>query len=64
MERVGHNDFGDTYIVSEKSSRELYVLKSQLNPSKTSGNEADLLYGLEHKGLPCFDKPVEHNGVE
>jgi len=62
VERIGFNSFGETFVLSEKNTEELYVLKSQKN-DETAGNEAELLRGLEHEGLPSFEKMIEDNGT-
>jgi len=44
-----------TLLLQEKSTHELFVLKSGLALT----NEAELLYGIEHKNLPSYEKTAE-----
>jgi hypothetical protein len=57
LERIGFNSFSNTFIVSEKDTKDLYVLKMQTNPEIAMDNEALLLQNLKHKGLPVYEKP-------
>jgi serine/threonine protein kinase len=57
-ERLGFNAFGETFLLSEKDSGDLFVLK-KCRKSDTAVNEAELLRGLEHKGLPNYEKVIE-----
>ncbi|MCL2197454.1 MAG: protein kinase [Defluviitaleaceae bacterium] len=59
LELLGSNDFGQTFLLSENITNDLYVLKSYAGDAK---NEAELLHGLSHKGLPAFEKAIEHMG--
>ncbi|MCL2632890.1 MAG: protein kinase [Oscillospiraceae bacterium] len=63
LECVGKNDFGETFILSEKSTKNLYVLKSHPDSENLTYNEAELLNGLKHRGLPSFDKTIAHDGT-
>ena len=64
IERIGFNEFGETFIVSEKSTKDLFVLKSQRNTLSPSGNEASILNGLKHDGLPSYEEPIEINDTQ
>jgi serine/threonine protein kinase len=62
IEYIGLNDFGETFLLSEKASRALYVLKTCRSEETLICNEAELLYGLKHKGLPQYEQAIEYNG--
>jgi serine/threonine protein kinase len=59
VERVGSGDFGDTFILSEKGTCILYVLKA----SRETHNEAALLAGLHHKGLPQIESVFQQDST-
>ena len=52
---IGSNDYGETFLLSEKISGNLFVYKSCRNPEQSDINEAALLRGLEYKGIPSFE---------
>lgn len=58
-EIIGQSDLGETYILSEKNTKELYVLKSQEIISAAAGNEAGLLKELSHNGIPTYEMVIE-----
>jgi len=58
-ERLGFNDFGETFLLSEKDSGDLFVLKKCRKSELAAVNEAELLGGLRHKGLPNYEKVIE-----
>ncbi|MDR2572702.1 MAG: serine/threonine protein kinase [Oscillospiraceae bacterium] len=64
MECIGETVLGDTYLVSDNETDDLYVLKAQQNTNAGQSNESDLLYGLEHKGLPKYELPIMQNSVQ
>jgi hypothetical protein len=63
LECIGDTGSEETYLLLEKETKDLYVLKTQRNTETNAISEADLLNGLEHKGLPQFEKSIEHNGI-
>jgi len=64
IERIGFNDFGETFIVSEKNTKDLFVLKSQRTTKSSSGNEAFILKGIKHDGVPSYEEPIKINGTQ
>jgi hypothetical protein len=63
LECLGETHLGETYLLSERETGQLYVLKTQRDLSASTGNEASLLQGLSHIGLPDFDEVTERDGV-
>jgi serine/threonine protein kinase len=59
-QRLGFNDFGETFLLSEKDSRDLFVLKKCRKSELLAVNEAELLHGLSHMGLPVYEKSIEN----
>jgi hypothetical protein len=55
MECLSEKERGNTYLLTEKDGEAKYVLKCH-KKSETSGasNEAELMRGLSHKGLPKY----------
>jgi serine/threonine protein kinase len=69
LECIGDTYSGETYLLSEKDTETLYVLKAKkdsetLEDSCLQFYEAELLRGLEHKGLPVFDNVIERDGIK
>ena len=58
-ERLGNNVFGETFLMSEKDGGELFVLKRCRKSDATAANEAEILRGLKHEGLPVYDGVIE-----
>lgn len=61
IELLAANDFGETYLLSEKDGGKLFVLKSHKQFELDS--EAEILQGLEYRGLPRFEPIIECDGV-
>jgi tRNA A-37 threonylcarbamoyl transferase component Bud32 len=62
MERLSENDIGETYLLSENSTGTRYVMKTYKKSEMTGrDNEAKLLNGLYHKGLPKLKAEIESN---
>ncbi|MCL2603360.1 MAG: protein kinase [Defluviitaleaceae bacterium] len=61
VERVGKGEFGETFILSEKETQTLYIIKT--SQEREADNEAALLAGLNHKGLPQNEAVIEQNGT-
>jgi len=59
VELLAQNEFGETYLLSEKGENKLFVLKSLQRFELLS--EIEVLKGLEHKGLPKFETQIEDN---
>ncbi|MCL2109407.1 MAG: protein kinase [Oscillospiraceae bacterium] len=62
IERLGFNEFGETFLVSEKLGGELYVLKNRIKSNfvdTVETNEAEFMSNLEHKGLPHYEKAID-----
>ncbi|MCL2639029.1 MAG: protein kinase [Oscillospiraceae bacterium] len=55
VELIGHNEFGETIVMSEKDTKNLYVLKSHRNIKNPAQSEGVLLQGLEYEGIPSFE---------
>ncbi len=54
------NDYSETYLLSEKNSGKRFVLKSyKKSEDAPPVDEAELLQGLEHEGLPKFEGRIE-----
>jgi len=64
MECIGETALGDTYLLSENDTDDLFVLKKRTNIEATPTNEAELLYGFHHVGLPEYEKTIEQDGVQ
>ncbi|MDR2599341.1 MAG: protein kinase [Oscillospiraceae bacterium] len=64
IERIGFNEFGETFILSDKNTKEQYVLKMQDCSDVVNGNEKQLLYGLKHIGLPQYKNIIEQNNKQ
>ena len=66
LECIGETLFGDTYLLSEKETGKLYVLKTQRDFEKATAvvNEAELLFGLSHPGLPIFEEVTPQDGEQ
>ncbi|MCL2627110.1 MAG: serine/threonine protein kinase [Oscillospiraceae bacterium] len=62
LECIGETGLSETYLLSEKTTKTLYVLKKQKDADRASRSEAELLSGLEHAGLPVFDKEIKLSG--
>jgi serine/threonine protein kinase len=62
LERIG-GDFSETFIMQEKSTDDLYVLKTHKISETAASDEEKLLRGLKHKGLPKFEEAIEQDGV-
>ncbi|MCL2194123.1 MAG: protein kinase, partial [Treponema sp.] len=58
-ERLGINEFGETFLMSEKNGGKLFVLKRCQKSDATTANEAEILRGLEHEGLPVYESVIE-----
>ena len=58
-ERLGISEFGETFLMSEKDGGELFVLKRCRKSDATMANEADILRGLKHEGLPVYESVIE-----
>jgi len=63
LECLGETFLGETYLLSEKKTGKLYVLKTQRDLETAAVNEAELLRGLSHPGLPSFEEVTEQGGV-
>jgi hypothetical protein len=61
VERVGKGEFGETFVLSEKGTRVLYVLK--ISHEREADNEAELLAGLRYTGLPQIEAVIEQGGT-
>ncbi|MCL2628451.1 MAG: protein kinase [Oscillospiraceae bacterium] len=57
------SEFGETFVMKENTTGDLYVLKTHEN-SGTEADEARLLHGLNHKGLPEFNEVIEQGGTQ
>ncbi|MCL1820824.1 MAG: protein kinase [Oscillospiraceae bacterium] len=61
LELLAQNDFGETFLLSEKNGGKRFIIKS-LRQSELSP-ESETLRGLEHKGLPRFEPQIEGDGA-
>lgn len=64
MECICETALGDTYLLSENDTDDLYVLKKRKDFEAAATNEDELLHGLKHKGLPEYEKTIEQDGVQ
>jgi hypothetical protein len=64
MECIGETALGDTYLLSENNTDDSYILKARKDFEAAATNEAELLHGLQHKGLPEYEKTIEQDGVQ
>ncbi len=64
MECLAHNDMGETLLVKDRHSGELYISKCYVKQSLLSNsNESRLLKNLDHAGLPHFIAEYENENV-
>ncbi len=62
IECLAQNEYGETYILLDRADDKLYVMKCYKKTDDKNGvQEAELLRGLSHKGIPNFKMEVENN---
>jgi hypothetical protein len=60
LECLAVTDYAETYLLTEKDGGKRFVLKCHKKSDEVSAvREAELLRGLEHKGLPSFEREAE-----
>jgi len=62
LELLSKNELGETYLLSDISTGDRYVLKCFLR-AKQAASESALLSGLSHKSLPKFQPEIWHDNT-
>jgi hypothetical protein len=63
LECIGDSVLSEVYLLTEKNTATLYVLKIQRDLKTAVNNEAEMLRGLDHPGLPKYEDMTEQDGV-
>lgn len=65
MECLSHNDFGETLLVRERASGDLFVAKCRLRDQKPAhAPDFSVLKALDHPGLPRFIDEFENEMMD
>ncbi len=64
LECLAQNEYGETYLLTNNNDGKLYVLKCYKKTDDVCNvQEAKLLRGLSHKGIPTFTMETEDEGT-